>query len=307
MLADELGVAPSRETQSEYARLRGALTAPQMFPPAIRFAAVEDGSVAYSIFGSGPPLVLVPGFVAHIEMAWEEQRSADFLKRLAETYQVIIFDRRGLGLSERLGVRPSIDSAVSDIRTILDHAGIAHAVIFGASEGGPIALRLAAEAPERVASLILYGTLARGTWADDYPFALKPAAFETWRAQLMSGWGKPASIEVFAPGAAHEPALRAWWARLLRQAATPVSIGQVLRALAETDVRALLPRVTAKALVLHRRGDRAVRFGAGEHLARNLPHATFVPLEGNDHFWWLGEQDALFDAIRRHAADPASR
>ena len=118
----------------------------------------------------------------------------------------------------------------------------------------------------------------------------------------MAEWGKPASIEVFAPSAAHEPALRAWWARLLRQAATPVSIGEVLRALAETDVRALLPRVRAQALVLHRRGDLAVRFGAGEHLARNLPRATFVPLEGDDHFWWLGEQDALFDAIRRHAA-----
>ena len=281
------------------------MAAPDPFPPAIRFAAVEDGSVAYSIFGTGAPLVVVPGFVAHIEMAWEEQRSADFLKRLAEIYQVIIFDRRGLGLSERLGVRPSIDSAVSDIRTILDHAGIARASIFGASEGGPIALRLAAEAPERVASLILYGTLARGSWAPDYPFALKPAALETWRAQLMAEWGKPASIEVFAPGAAHEPALRAWWARLLRQAATPVSIGQVRRALAETDVRALLPRITAKTLVLHRRGDRAVRFGAGEHLARHLPHATFVPLEGEDHFWWLGDQEALFAAIRRHAADAA--
>ena len=307
ILTNELGVAPSPETRSEYARLRGAVTAPDPFPPAIRFAAVEDGSVAYSIFGTGAPLVVVPGFVSHIEMAWEEQRSADFLKRLAEIYQVIIFDRRGLGLSERLGVRPSIDSAVSDIRTILDHAGIARASILGASEGGPIALRLAAEAPERVASLILYGTLARGSWAPDYPFALKPAALETWRAQLMAEWGKPASIEVFAPGAAHEPALRAWWARLLRQAATPVSIGQVLRALAETDVRTLLPRITAKTLVLHRRGDRAVRFGAGEHLAGHLPHATFVPLEGEDHFWWLGEQDALFGAIRRHAADPASR
>jgi len=307
VLADELGVAPARETQSEYARLRGAVTAPHPFPPAINFAAGEGGSVAYSIFGKGPPLVVVPGFVAHIEMAWEEQRSADFLKRLAEIYQVIIFDRRGLGLSERLGVRPSIDSAVSDIHAILDHAGIARASIFGASEGGPIALRLAAEAPGRVASLILYGTLARGSWAEDYPFALKPAALETWRTQLMAEWGKPASIEVFAPGAAHEPALRAWWARLLRQAATPVSIGQVLRALAETDVRALLPRVTVKALVLHRRGDRAVRFGAGEHLARHLPHATFVPLEGEDHFWWLGEQDALFGAIRHHAADPATR
>jgi pimeloyl-ACP methyl ester carboxylesterase len=94
---------------------------------------------------------------------------------------------------------------------------------------------------------------------------------------------------------------------MLRQAATPASIGQVLRALAETDVRALLAQVTAKALVLHRRGDRAVRFAAGEHLARHLPHATFVPLEGEDHFWWLGDQDALFAAIRRHAADAAAR
>ena len=106
VLSDELGVAPSRETQSEYARLRGAVTAPDSFPPEIRFAAVDSGSVAYSIFGQGSPLVVVPGFVAHVEMVWEEQRSADFLRRLAGIYQVIIFDRRGLGLSERLGGAP---------------------------------------------------------------------------------------------------------------------------------------------------------------------------------------------------------
>ena len=309
VLDSELGVVPSKETQSEYARLRSMIGAEPPgipIPPAVRFAAVEGGSVAYSIFGKGPPLVMVPGFVAHIEMAWEDQRSADFLRRLAKTYQVIIFDRRGLGLSERLGVRPSVDTAVTDIRAILDHAGIARASIFGASEGGPIAIRLAAETPQRVESLILYGTMARGSWAEDYPFALKPEALDTWRAQLIAEWGKPASIEVFAPSAAHEPAFRAWWARLLRQAATPASINQVLRAMAETDVRPLLPRLRTRALVLHRRGDRAVRFGAGEHLAQSLPGATFIPLEGEDHWWWLGDQESMFDAITAHAAAAAS-
>jgi len=299
VLDAELGTKPSAETQEEYRRLRQAPAAPRtaLPQPAVQFAAVEGGSVAYISIGSGPALVIVPGFVSHIDLIWDEPRLCTFLSRLAETNRVICFDRRGLGTSERLGTRPSVDSAVSDIRAILDHAGIARSVLFGASEGGLISIRLASESPERVAGLVLFDALARGAWAPDYPWALKPDALQRWCAKLAQGWGTPASIEVFAPSACREPELRAWWARLLRQAATPKSIEQVLDALGASDVRDLLPRLRVPTTVLHRREDRAVLFGAGEHLARNIPGAEFIPLDGADHWWWIGDQEATIKAI----------
>ncbi len=299
LLADELGTKPSAETEAEYRRLKTAPAAPALISalPQIRFASADGGSVAYASLGRGPALVVIPGFVSHIEMALEEPRLRSFIARLAETHQVLMFDRRGLGLSERLGVRPSVDTAVSDIRAILDHAGVARTILFGASEGGPIAIRFACESPQRAAGLVLFGTLARGSWSPDYPWALKRDALDLWRERLLADWGKPASIETFAPSAQHEPELRAWYARLLRLATTPASLGFILRALADTDIRDQLPHVRVPTVVLHRRDDLAVRFGAGEHLAQHIPGARFLPLGGADHWWFIGDQQPVLDAI----------
>jgi DNA-binding SARP family transcriptional activator/pimeloyl-ACP methyl ester carboxylesterase len=304
VLADELGTRPSAETEAEYRRLTTGAPALIQAVPQVQFASADGGSVAYASVGQGPALVVIPGFVSHIEMAFEEPRLRAFVTRLAETHRVLMFDRRGLGLSERLGVRPSVDSAVSDIRAILDHAGVARAILFGASEGGPVAIRLASESPDRVAGLVLFGTLARGSWAPDYPWALKREALDVWRARLIADWGKPASFETFAPSAQHEPELRAWYARLLRLATTPASLGFILRALADTDIRDQLARVRAPTIVLHRRGDLAVRFGAGEHLARHITGAQFRPLDGADHWWFIGDQQPVLTAIAdvTHAA-----
>jgi DNA-binding SARP family transcriptional activator/pimeloyl-ACP methyl ester carboxylesterase len=308
LLAEELGTKPSGETEAEYQRLKNAPAAPAPIHslPQVRFASADGGSVAYASVGRGPALLVIPGFVSHIEMVFEEPRLRTFIARLAETHQVLMFDRRGLGLSERLGIRPSVDTAVSDIRAILDHAGVRRAILFGASEGGPIAIRFACESPERAAGLVLFGTLARGSWSPDYPWALKRDALDLWRERLLADWGKPASLETFAPSAQHEPELRAWYARLLRLATTPASLGFILRALADTDIRDQLPQVRTPTVVLHRRGDLAVRFGAGEHLAQHIPGARFLPLDGTDHWWFIGDQQPVFDAIAdvTRAAEP---
>jgi DNA-binding SARP family transcriptional activator/pimeloyl-ACP methyl ester carboxylesterase len=299
VLDAELGTKPSAETEEEYRRLSRMQAEPRgaRAQPTVQFADADGGSVAYVSFGAGPPVLIVPGFVSHIEMLWEEPRLSAFVMRMARTNQVICFDRRGLGISERLGIQPSVDNAVSDIGAILDHAGVKRAVLFGASEGGLMSMRFASESPDRVHGLVLFDTLARGGWAPDYPWALRPEALDRWRAILVKGWGTPASIETFAPSACREPELRAWWARTLRQAATPKSIEQVLSALGASDVRALLPHLRVRTTVLHRRDDRAVLFGAGEHLARNIPGARFVPLDGADHWWWIGDQEPIFEAI----------
>jgi pimeloyl-ACP methyl ester carboxylesterase len=181
--------------------------------------------------------------------------------------------------------------------TLLDHAGITKAWLFGSTEGGAVAMQLAARRPDRVQGLLLYGTTARGSWAEDHPWALTPAAFDRWLQRLLADWGGPTSLETFAPSAQLDPALRAWWARLLRHAASPASMGLTLSGLRDLDVRSQLPGIVVPTLVMHRRGDRAVRFEAGADLAQRLPGAQFLPLDGDDHFWWCGDTAALLDAV----------
>jgi pimeloyl-ACP methyl ester carboxylesterase/DNA-binding SARP family transcriptional activator len=254
----------------------------------VRFATGADGPVAYATFGHGPQaLVLVPGFVTHMEIAWEHPGIRDVVARLAQRFTVIVFDRRGVGLSERMGAVSTIASTAADVLAILDVTGIRRAWLFGSSEGGPAAIRLAALHGDRVAGLVLFGTMARGSRDADYPWALRREDFDTWMRKLIAGWGGPADIETFAPTLQADPATRTWWARMLRHAATPASLRTVLTGLREADVRDLLPQVACPTLVMHRRGDRAVRFQAGEHLAANIPAARFLPMPGECHWWWV--------------------
>jgi DNA-binding SARP family transcriptional activator/pimeloyl-ACP methyl ester carboxylesterase len=302
-LRAEFGIKPGLETEQAYLAIVLGLQRP---PPTagvaqafrLRFAESGQGAVAYAALGSGPEaLVFITGFLSHIEIAWEQPVIRHTLQALAERFTVVLFDRRGAGLSERLGAVASTDAVAADVLTILDHAGIGKAWLFGSTEGGAVALQLAARRPERVQGLLLYGTTARGSWAEDHPWALTHAAFERWLERLLADWGGPTSLETFAPSAQQDPALRAWWARLLRHAASPASMGQTLRGLRDVDERALLPRIVVPTLVMHRRGDRAVRFEAGADLARRVPGSRFLPLEGDDHFWWCGDTAALLDAV----------
>jgi DNA-binding SARP family transcriptional activator len=297
----ELGVGPSEETEAVYRSLvspkkTGAITVDIAAPP-VRFAQTPSGSIAYAVVGEGAPVVIIPGFISHIEIAWEEPRLRAFLTRLSHTNQVIMFDRRGLGLSERVGITPTIEAGASDIEAILDAERIKRAVLFGASEGGPIAIRLAVSKPERVAGLVLFGTLACGSWREDYPWALKEETFRGWSKYVLSTWGAAMAIEAFAPSVAMHKASEAWWARTLRTAATPAAAAEVLNAFFRIDVRKDLPHVHAPTVVLHRRGDLIVRFGAGEHLARNILGARLVAMEGVDHWWWIGDCEPILNAI----------
>jgi pimeloyl-ACP methyl ester carboxylesterase len=172
-------------------------------------------------------------------------------------------------------------------------------VLFGASECGPACIKFAVDQSRLVAGLILFGSLAKGCWAPDYPYALQAGQYDAWRQQLVAEWGGPAGIETFAPSLAREPQARAWWAGLLRAASSPGSIWAVLKALRDTDVRHLLPRVSVPTLVLHRRNDRAVRFAAGRDMAGQITGAQFVELDGNDHWFFAGAQQPLLEAIKR--------
>ena len=298
-LRDELNVAPEAETR---ALLTAGATLAVADPPPTRYVSGGGIHLAFQTYGAGRLDVLVlPGFVSHVERAWEEPRCRAFLSSLAGMGRLILLDRRGVGLSDRVGLTPSVEATAQDIGTVLDAAGSRRVVLFGASEGGPACIRFAADHPDRVAGLILFASLAKGSATPDYPHALQAGQYETWLQQLVSVWGGPAGIETFAPSLSGDPQARAWWAGLLRAASSPGALRGLLHALRDMDVRHLLSRISVPTLVLHRRGDRAVRIGAGRHLAGHIAQAQFVEFDGADHWPFAGDQQPVFASIRQFA------
>ena len=315
----EFGCKPSRATEAAYLALRERAQSPPEVAredrPArvgstldIRFASSSGSAVAYATLGRGSEtIVVMPGFVSHIEIAWEHEGLRHVLERLGERHTVVVFDRRGVGLSERLTQAGTVEAAATDVRSILDAAGIEQAWLFGSSEGGPAAITLAVSSPSRVSGLVLFGSMAKGSRAHDYPWALKREAFDLWMDRLVRGWGGPADIETFSPPDKDDPSSRAWWARMLRHAASPASLRAVLEGLRDADVRTLLRRVRQPTLVLHRRGDRAVRFEAGEHLATHIACARLVALEGTSHWWWAEDSDRVLAELTGFVEAPRLR
>lgn len=304
-LRSELDVAPEAETR---ALLDSASVAPAPEPPRTQYARGGGVHLAFQTYGAGPvDVLLLPGFVSHVERIWEEPRCRAFLSSLAGMGRLILLDRRGIGLSDRVGSKPSVEATAEDAATVLDAAGSRRVVLLGLSEGGPACIKFAADHPDRVAGLILFGSLAKGSAAPDYPHALHAAQYESWLQQLTAVWGGPAGIETFAPSLAGDAQARAWWAGLLRAASSPGAITGVLEALRDTDVRPLLGRISVPTLVLHRRGDKAVRVGAGRHLASHIPQARFVELDGVDHWAFAGDQQPVLANVRQFVASLATR
>ena len=299
-LRDELGVAPEAATM---ALMEHAAAPPGYAAPTTRYVEGAGVHLAYQTYGSGElDILVVPGFVSHVERVWESPACRGFLESLLTLGRLIIFDRRGIGLSDRVGSAPGVDVTAEDIGTVLRAAGTRRVVLFGASECGPACIRFAVDEPRLVAGLILFGSLARGCWAPDYPHALRASQYDAWGKQLAAEWGGPAGIETFAPSLSRDPQARAWWAGLLRAASSPGAIRAVLKALRDTDVRQLLPRVSVPTLVLHRRDDMAVRIAGGRDMASHIPGARFIELDGHDHWFFAGDQQPLLEEIRRFFA-----
>ncbi|MBI3161535.1 MAG: adenylate/guanylate cyclase domain-containing protein [Chloroflexi bacterium] len=269
--------------------------------PETRFAQSGDISIAYQIVGGGPlDLVVVPGFVSHLEQAWEEPAYARFLQRLASFSRLILFDKRATGLSERITGIPTLEQRMDDVRAVMDAAGSQRAALFGISEGGPMSVTFAATYPERVSALVLYGSIARGAWDSDYPWGDKPedGQTEAWLEAWRKAWGSPYGIEDWAPSAAHDDRFRQWWAKYLRLSTSPGAIANIIRMNISIDVRAILPTIHVPTLILHRAGDRTVHVEQGRYLAEHIPGARFVELGGDDHLWWVGDSESLVNEIQ---------
>jgi pimeloyl-ACP methyl ester carboxylesterase/DNA-binding CsgD family transcriptional regulator len=266
--------------------------------PETRYAKSGSVNVAYQVLGDGPgDLVLVPGFVSHVEVAWEEPRLARFLGRLASFARLIVFDKRGTGMSDPVAAPPSMDERMDDIGAVMDAAGSQRAALFGISEGGTLSLLFARAQPERVQSVVLYGSWARRLVGRDYPYGPTEETLEATIAGMDRAWATGEWWDGGRPSAADDAAHRAWWARYLRTAASPAMAQNVIRMNMRMDIRDLLPSMKHPTLILHRADDTWIDVGHARYLAAHLPSACYVELPGSDHRPWLGDADAIANEV----------
>lgn len=268
--------------------------------PSTRYASSPDGTnIAFQVHGEPQSLdlVFVPGFVSHVELIWEEPAIARFLQRLASFSRLIVFDKRGQGLSDRLGRPPTLEESMDDLGAVMDAAGSERAAIFGISEGGPMSALFAATYPDRVSSLVLYGTYARMLKAPDFPEGVREERFNRWTEMVREEWGGAVGVDIWAPSEGGNPEFERWWSRLLRQGTSPSGAIELMELYREIDIRAALATIAVPALVLHRRDDRLVPPRQGQYLADRIPDARYVELSGADHLPTVGDQGALLDEV----------
>ena len=269
--------------------------------PKTRYARASDGvSIAYQVIGDGPrDLVWVPGWISHLEAAWEEPTMARFFERLAAFSRLILFDKRGTGLSDRVteAQLPTLEQRMDDVRTVCDAAGSERAALFGVSEGAPMCLLFAATYPARTTGVVLFGGYARRQQTVGYPWGVSPELHQAFLQEIERDWGGPVGLEVRAPSKLRDARFRENWARYLRMGASPGAVLALTRMNAEIDVRPILQSIRVPTLVLHRSGDRVIPIEAGRYLAELVPAASFVELAGDDHVPWIGNVDAVLGEI----------
>lgn len=254
--------------------------------PETRYALSGDVAVAYQVLGEGPfDVVLVPGTISHIELNWDAAGMATLLHGIAEHARLIVFDKRGTGLSDRdVGV-PTLEDRSDDIRAVMDAARSERAALFGDSEGAPMSVVFAASHPERVSALVLYGSRARTLWAPDYQFGIPERTYRRELEDDVETFLTPGGVEAAARSAFASPdedEVRAWM-RIVRYGASPGAMAALHRMNMSIDVRGVLPVVSVPALVLHQRADPWVRVEHGRYLAEHIPGAAYVELDGADH------------------------
>ena len=257
-----------------------------MAMPVTRYAKSGGVHIAYQVFGSGPiDLVFIPGNVSHIENYWDLPDLARWLLRLTSFARVVMFDKRGTGLSDRVSELPSLDLRMDDARAVMDAVGIERAALLGVSEGGPMAALFAATYPQRCRGLVLYGTFASSF--------LTPEELEARLRYIDQVWGSGESLPRFAPSRQNDPALQQWWGRFERLGASPAAATALVRMNSQIDISNILSTVRVPTLVIHCTGDKLVKVESGRFLAEHIPGARLLELPGDDHFFFIHEQTAI--------------
>lgn len=286
--------------------------------PATRYVRTAGGHVAYQVFGSGPVAVLlITNWMNNLDVMWDVPGLADYLGRLASFARVVCFDKRGTGVSDPVPLDdpPTLELWMDDAIAALDAAGVDEVAVIGDTEGGPMAMLLAATHPQRVRALVLVNSFARWQRADDYPIGMPAATTEKLIARWRENWGYTAEIlSLTAPSLADDEEARHWFQRYQRLAMPPGAAVVMYRWVVSLDVRDVLPSITSPTLVLHRRAARHHRIAFGRYLAEHIPHARLVELEGADTLpFHAGDVEPLLSAIEvfltgaRHTGSPRRR
>jgi len=269
--------------------------------PQTQYARSGNVHIAYQVVGDGPiDLVYVPGWVSHVELAWDEPVLASFLRRLASFSRLITFDKRGTGLSDRVpeDQLPTLEERMDDLRAVMDAVGSKRAALFGVSEGGNMSVLFAATYPERTVALATCGCYAKRVWSPDYPWAPDPAAREQEYQHIEREWGNLMDLSRYIPSKMHDEAFARRLATYCRRSASPGAAVALLKMNTQIDTRHVLPTIRVPTLVLHRTGDMDVNVEEGRWIAAHIPGARFVELPGDDHMPWVGDQDAVLDELQ---------
>jgi pimeloyl-ACP methyl ester carboxylesterase/DNA-binding winged helix-turn-helix (wHTH) protein len=296
--------APIRVVETETSSVQ-QLTEMQSFifqKPKTHYAKSGDINIAYQVLGNGDiDIVFVMGWISHLEYFWEHYLFANFLNRLASFSRLILFDKRGTGLSDRVPLNelPTLEQRMDDVRAVMEAVGSEKAVLVGVSEGGPMCSLFAATYPEKTSALVMIGTYAKRIKDEDYPWGLDEDAYESFFETIQNDWGKAVGIEERAPSLAHDEEFRRWWATYLRMGASPGAAVALTKMNAEIDVRNVLKTIRVPTLVIHRSGDLCLKVEEGRYVAAQIPACKFVELDGVDHLPFVGNQAEILSEIEQ--------
>ena len=266
--------------------------------PETTYTRSGDVSIAYQILGDGPiDLVMAPGWIFHLEVVWEEPSFERMMRKFTPHFRVILFDKRGTGLSDRSIGASTLEDRMDDIRAVMDAAGSEQAVVMGWSEGGSFAAMFAATYPERTRALIAYAAPAKVHTSEDFPFGMTREVAEGFLTYIREGWGTGLGSHFAVPTRAGDEAFRRWFGRYERMAISPSEAVALAKLNFELDVRHILPTIRVPTLVLHQRNEMFIPIDVSRDLADRIPGAKFVELSGSDHLFWFGDPDETIAEI----------
>lgn len=266
--------------------------------PDIKFAQAGTVNIAYQVFGAGPvDLLIVPGWVSNLDAFWEEPSVARFFDRLGSFARVILFDKRGTGLSDRITQSPTLEERMDDVRAVLDAVGSERAALLGYSEGGPMCALFSVTYPQRTQALIAIGSFPTSQNTGDYSFGRTLESWREFNRDVVENWGGPVGLEVRAPSVSSDPRFRSWWAKFLRAGASPSTALALNRMNAEIDIRHLLPSIRVPTLLLHATGDRTISVNASRYMVKRIPNAKLVEIDSEDHLPFTEPAKIILDEI----------